>query len=117
MTNKIAQINIAPPEGFDIPGFQKRPEDAPVVLNNLVSTVVGVISAIAFIYFVIQILLAAVSIISAGSDKAKLEEARAKIVNSVIGLVLVIAAIFLVEFVGSILGISILKGILNIPGL
>ena len=49
---------------------------------------------------------------TAGGDKQKLETARSKITTAMIGLVIVIAAVFIIDFVGSLFGID---NILN-PG-
>ena len=68
---------------------------------------------VAFIWFIVQFFLSAVAIIGSGGDKAKLEQAKSKLSTSVIGVVVVIAAIFLIEVVGTVLGIPIL----DIPAL
>ena len=98
---------------FTLPGTLGTVGDAPTQLSSVISTAIGVMTIIAFIWFIIQFFLAAVSIIGAGADKAKLEGAKSKLSTSVIGVVVVIAAIFLIEVVGTILGIPIL----DIPGL
>lgn len=114
--NKLANgIPAAPPGGgFTLPGtLGQTGAQAPTQLSDVISTAIGVMTIIAFIWFVIQFFIAAVSIIGAGADKAKLEGAKSKLSTSVIGVVVVVAAIFLIEIVGTILGIPIL----DIPGL
>lgn len=116
MNNQLANsIPLAPPGGFTLPGFlgQTTGATAPLQLSNVISTAIGVMTIIAFIWFTIQFFLAAVSIIGAGADKAKLEGAKSKLSTSIIGVVVVVAAIFLIEIVGLIFGIPIL----DIPGL
>ncbi|MEK7525946.1 MAG: hypothetical protein AAB546_00505 [Patescibacteria group bacterium] len=81
------------------------------VFTKVLSTTIGVMTVIAIIWFVIQFFLGAIAIIFSGGDKGKLTEARQKMTTGIIGLVVVIAAIFLIDLVGSILGI---EDVLNI---
>jgi len=111
--NKISQINVAPAGGFK--GFGplglegKSASEAPKVFNLVISTTIGVITAIGFIYFTINIILAAIDMIVAGSDKQKFTDARKKIINNIIGVVVLISGIFVVSLVGQVFGISILN--------
>lgn len=111
--NKLA--NGIPVGGFTLPGTlgEASPDSAPTTLSQVITTAIGVMTIVAFIWFVIQFFLGAVSIIGAGADKGKLEQARSKITTSLIGVVVVISAIFLIEIVGTIFGIEIL----DLPGL
>lgn len=106
-------IPISPPGGgFSLPGFLgsgASVASAPVTLENIVSTAIGVMTIIAFIWFVIQFFIAAVQIIGSGGDKNALANARGKLSTSVIGLVVVIGAIFFIELIGFILGLDILS--------
>lgn len=77
--------------------------------NTVISTTIGVMTIVAIIWFVIQLITGAIGIMSAGSDKAKLEGARAKITNGIIGLVIVISATFVLDLVGTIFGIPFLN--------
>lgn len=112
MINKLTQINVAPPGGFK--GFGplglegKSASDAPNVFNLVISTTIGVITAIGFIYFTINIILSAIDMIVAGGDKQKFTDARKKITNNIIGVVVLISGIFVVSLVGQVFGIAIL---------
>ena len=113
---KIANNGI-PAGNFTLPGTlgQNPTADAPGMLSGIISTAIGVITIIAFIWFIIQFFVAAVQIIGSGGDKSALAAARTKLSVSVIGVVVVISAIFLIEIVGTILGIDILDltGLIN----
>ena len=102
-----------PVGNFTLPGplGQHPTTDAPSQLENVISTAIGVMTVIAFIWFIVQFFVAAFQIISSGGDKAALEGAKQKLTTSAIGLVVVIAAIFLIQIVGTVLGINILTGI------
>ena len=111
--NKIVQTNLAPADGFRGFGplglFNREADTAPDVFTNVLSTIIGVMTVIAFIWFVIQFFLGAVGIVFSGGDKGKVTESRTKMTNSLIGLVVVVAAVALIQLVGTVLGIDILN--------
>lgn len=106
-------INVAPPGGFrgfgplGLEGLDPQ-IDAPRIFNQLFSTVIGVMTVIAFIWFTIQFILGAIGIMTSGGDKAALESAKKKLTTGIIGLVVVIAAIFLINLIGYILGVELI---------
>ena len=61
---------------------------------------------IAIIYFVLLLITGAYSFMTGGGDKAQLETARKKIFSGIVGFVLVIAAVFIVDLVGKLIGID-----------
>ena len=113
---QLAQIEIAPPGGFK--GFGSlgleglTAESGGAIFNTFISTAIGVMTIVAFIWFVFLIFIGAFGVMTAGGDKQALESAKTRIRNGLIGVVIVIAAIFLFQLVGYILGIP---NILN-PG-
>ncbi|OGM21458.1 hypothetical protein A2955_02575 [Candidatus Woesebacteria bacterium RIFCSPLOWO2_01_FULL_37_19] len=114
--HKIAQINIplGNVSGFGQLGLENaRPIQAPYVFNTFISILVGLLTIIAAIWFLIILITSAYSWMSAGGDKGAIETARSRMLNALIGLVIVIAAVFVVDLVGYILGFPL---ILN-PGL
>lgn len=112
MTNLLAQqqIDIG---GDTLSGFGKLGleggENAGTVFNSVISVAVGIMTAVASVWFIFQLITAAVAWIGAEGDKGKVEEARKKMTNAIIGLVVVISAVFLASLVGSILGLDILN--------
>jgi hypothetical protein len=112
--NQLAQIQIAPREGFK--GFGPLGENVGSgigILAGVISTAVGAMTIIAFIWFVFVFFTGAIAIIGAGGDKQALESARKKITTGIIGLVVTISAIFAINLIGRIFGIELL----NITGL
>ena len=59
---------------------------------------------IAGIFFFFILLSGAIGWISSGGDRQKIESARQRVFNGVIGIVVVVAAIFIVQFAGGIIG-------------
>ena len=85
--------------------------NSPTVAARIISTAIGILTVVAVVYFLFQLLSGGISIISAGGDKGAYEDARRKITTGVIGLVITIAGIFIFNIVATLLGI---EGILNL---
>ena len=90
-------------------GSPSGAEGAADLFNNIISSVIGLITIIAGIWFVFLLITGAIGIMSAGGDKAALEEARKRITSGLIGLIVVVAGIFLVDLIGGFLGLDILQ--------
>lgn len=104
--NKLTQIPLSPSEGFTGYGPLGNPQGEGVSLfQTFLSSVIGLITIIAIIWFVFTLILGAVGMIGAGGDKAALESSRKKIATGLIGMVVVIAALFIVDLFGYLLGI------------
>lgn len=78
-------------------------------LEVIVSTIIGFLTVLSGLYFLIYFLLGAMSWITAGEDKTKLENARNKMTNAAIGLTIVVASFSIFYIVGKILGIDFLN--------
>ncbi len=107
----LSQINIAPKGGFKGFGPLGSGENAIGTFSNFLSSAIGLMTIIAFIWFVFTFFVGAIGIISSGGDKQALESARKKITTGIIGLVVTVAAIFVIRLVGLLLGI---ENILNL---
>jgi hypothetical protein len=96
-------------EGF---GVFFVPENITVIMDMLrkfIETLIGFLTIIAGIYFVFQFIFGAYAWITAGGETNKLKEAREKILNAILGLIIIIAAVFLVDLIGFLIGINILS--------
>jgi hypothetical protein len=80
--------------------------NAPSLFNRFFTGLIGIMTAIAAIWFVILILTGAIGIITSSGDKGAMETARGRITTGLIGLVVVISAIFIIDLVGKLLGID-----------
>ena len=101
------QLLVAPITNPVISGLKgKNPNDAPKILGNFFSAIVGILLTIATVWAFWQLLVGAFDWISSGGDKSRIETAQQKILHAIIGLILVFAAwaIFLVllRFLGII---------------
>lgn len=79
------------------------------LLNRVISNFVGILTVIGGIYFLFQFIFGAYEWITAGGDSGKLQNAQKKLYNAVIGLIIIIAAIFVADLVGAFLGLDILS--------
>jgi len=119
MINLLAQAEELPlyPSGGYLQGFgplgleTRLPPEAATLFGEFISTIIGLMTVIAFIWFVILLIIGAYGIMSSGGDKAAMETARKRLTSGVIGLVVVIAAIFIARLTADILG---LKNILDV---
>lgn len=108
--NKLAQINLFDGQGFS--GFGplglegKSAEEAPSIFANFVSSAVGLITLVGIIWFVFIFVMGAVGIITSGGDKNSMESAKKKLSSGVIGLIVMVFALSIINFIGSLLGLN-----------
>lgn len=98
------QIRGLGPLGFET----NSAGDAPYVFNKVISSTVGLMTVIAAIWFLFVFLSGAYGIISSGGEKGAYEAARKKIQTGLIGLVVVVSGVFIVEFIGWLIGIDLI---------
>lgn len=79
------------------------------LFGDVISLIIGVMTISAGIWFIFQFIIGAFGWLTAGADKAAIENAQKKITNGVIGLVIVVAAVFLIDLLGRLIGLEILS--------
>jgi hypothetical protein len=105
-----AQTNLGQPvTGIGPLGQLPQIQDAFNQFNNILTLAVGVITVIAAIWFLFVLITGAIGIMTAGGNKGAIEENRQKIFTGIIGLIIIIAALFIADIVGTIFGINILN--------
>lgn len=113
MAHNYLALSLGKFEGIGpLGGEGKMLEDPTTAIfwfSKFISNTIGIMTIIAFIWFIFQLFIGSVAWLSSGGDKAKLQEAQKKITNAFIGLTIVIAAIFIVKLIEIILGIKILS--------
>ncbi len=119
MTNSLAQIQLYPSGGFKGIGplglEGKTPLDSVGIFNKTISTTIGIMTVIGIIWFLVMFIGGTIAIIGSGGDKGKLEQARSRMFTAVIGLVILVSALFLVDILGKLIGLDILGSILKVP--
>jgi hypothetical protein len=98
------------PGGFEFSGSGATGTDNVLTqTEGLISNVIGLLTTLAAVFFLINFFLGAFNWITAGGDQSKIQQARDKMVNGVIGLVVIVAAYGIVGIIGSVVGIDILN--------
>ena len=113
---QIAQIQIAPAEGFKGlgTGILSNPGNGVDAFAKIISASIGLMTIVAFLYFIYVFIIGAIGFINSGGDKQAYEKAKHKITHAISGIIVTIAAIFLVQLIAALLGIP---NILSISGL
>ena len=105
----LAQLDFGELKGF---GPLGNPEGSGINLfSRFISTTIGLMTIVAIIWFAFVLISGAIGMMGAGGDKQAMESARKRITSGLIGLVVVIAALFILDLVGTLFGIP---NILNI---
>lgn len=82
-------------------------ESGGTVIGKLISNIGGLFFIFAFCLTFLYLLTGGVSWLTSGGDKSKLENARDKITNALIGLVVVAAAYAVFALVGQFFGLDV----------
>src|SRR3989344_6446981 len=82
--------------------------EALVALTKIISTLIGVITISAGLYFIFQFLIGGFGWLSASGDKSRLTQAQDRLTHAVVGLIVVVATYGLMAVVGNLLGLDLL---------
>ena len=107
--NYLTDIEIAPGgfKGYGLYGLEGYgAASGGQIFNIFISRAISIMTIVAFVWFVFSVFTGAIGIISSGGDKQALEAARKKIMTGIIGIVVVVSAIFIVSLIGQFLGIE-----------
>ena len=83
--------------------------EATTMFNRILSITIGVMTAIAGIWFIFGFLAGAIQWLSAGGDKQATQAAAKKLTHSIVGLFIVVVSYGLIIAIGNVLGINILN--------
>jgi hypothetical protein len=94
-------------EGIGTYGLQgQAPSNAPALFSGILTNIVGLITIVAGIWFMFLLITGGISWMASGGDKGKLAEARSRMITGVVGLTIVVAALFIAEILGSLVGLG-----------
>lgn len=77
-------------------------------ITRTISSIIGIMTVAAGIWFIFQFLVGGFGWMSAGGDKSKLQEAQHRLTNSFIGLIIVVAGWAILALAGEFFGYDIL---------
>lgn len=110
MTNKLlaASIgNIEPVTDARAPESLTQ-EGVVTSLETYISDIIGIITILAGLFFIVFAFVAAFEWVTAGADSGKVAKARDRLLWSTLGLILIVAAYSIIGLIGTIVGINIL---------
>ncbi len=102
------EVDIAPTEGLTSPGIVPT-GDFGGQIAGIISTVIGVLTALAIVWFIIEFIISGLLLISSTGDQEKTAEAKKRLTQSLIGLVIVLGAIFLFTILSYLFGIDFIN--------
>lgn len=86
------------PEFNDMTGTQ--------IVGNIISVVIGVFAVAGFIFALLHLVFGAITWITSSGDKGKLENARERITQALVGLIILASIIAIAKLVSTITGIG-----------
>lgn len=103
-------IPLGPIRGIGTPGLEKQTNaDLAIPLFvDIMSKIIGILTIVAALWFIIQFILGAFKWMTASGDAKEIESARMQIIHAIIGFVIVLSALIVLSVVGYIFGINFL---------
>lgn len=77
-------------------------------LELYIGDIIGAITVLAGLFFIVYAFLAAFQWVTAGADSGKVEKAKNRFIWGTLGLILIVASYAIIGLIGSLIGISIL---------
>lgn len=91
-------------------GYQSMAaSDAPVTLEKIISNTVGFFTVVGGLMFIIYLVLAGLTWITAREEEARLSKAKQMFTNALVGLAIVVISWALAGVIGTIFGFDILN--------
>ncbi len=83
--------------------------DALTNFEMIASRIIGGLTIVGGVFFVIYFMLASFTWVTAGGDAGKIQKSRDQMVQGVLGLIIIIIAYSVVSAIGTVIGINILN--------
>lgn len=109
---KLAQVNFRALEDIATPNLGQRQ-----TLGTIVSILVYYLLPLAGIVLLLFLLFAGFQFMTSGGDPKKVEQAKERLTSALVGFVIVFAAYWIVQIVGTVLGLGSTSfgGAFNLP--
>lgn len=104
--NLIADESLGTIKGLGPLGDPQAPGN---LLEKTLSSVIGLMTVGGILWFTIQIIIAGYGWMTSGGDVKAAADARTRVINALIGLVVVLGSLVLVSVLGYLLGVDVLK--------
>lgn len=102
-------------DGFSPPdqdGYNPRTVTNDSIINTLVkflSNLIGVITVLGGLFFIVYFFLGAFEWITSGGDSGKVEQARNKILHATLGLIVMVVAYSVIGIIGKLIGLDLIN--------
>ena len=108
----LAQVNLGtiqpPSPAFDSANAISG-ENSLTYIELIISTLLGIATVGAGLFFIYNFIMGALAWISAGGEQGKITKAREQMTQGAIGLVLVITSYAVIGLIGSVVGLNLLE--------
>lgn len=101
LTNKLLAYTLTGP-GIQTSGGT----DSVTKVESILSTILGFLTIVGIIFFVVQVILAGFNLISSKGDPKEFQQSLTKLIHNLIGLLIVVAAYGVTVFLTNILGLN-----------
>ena len=92
---------------YQITGPGITPGTSPVAtLEKIISSIIGVLTIVAVIFFAIQIIFAGYEFMTTEGDPKKMDSARKRLTDGVLGLFIVVVALGFASLIGRLTGMG-----------
>ena len=114
LSTLIAQTLEFGDTGFTPPSsaFNKGSDTETGVVENIVkllSNIIGFITLLGGLFFIVYLFLAAFDWLSAGGDSGKVEKARNRMTQGVLGLIVMVMAYSIIGIISHIIGLDLIN--------
>jgi len=92
--------------GSGLGPFGESAGDGLTGITKIVSSIIGIMTIAAGIWFLFQIIIGGFNWINAGGDKAKLQTSKDKLTNAFIGLIVVVAGWSILALAGTFFNVD-----------
>jgi hypothetical protein len=99
----IADVNVPALSG---PGIAVTSGGGVAAMEKIIGQVIGVMTIIAVVYFIFQVILGGYAFLSSQGDPKAMETARHRLTEGVLGLTIVVVAVGLGSLIATLAGIT-----------
>lgn len=101
----LATASLGQIGGSDLGPFADNP-DPYTAITKIISSIIGVMTIAAGVWFLLQFIIGGFNMINAGGDKAKLQSSRDRLTNAFIGLIIVVASWAILSLASTFFGVD-----------
>jgi len=86
--------------------LKENPVTATTQLEKYITTIIGVMTIVGILWFIFQVIIAGYALISSNGDPKKMEKAQQQLMQSILGVIVVIASTIIVGLILKILNLG-----------